>query len=86
MPKASVLTIRMPTDLKQRIALIAELQGVSINQLAMYLLTKEIGNLEAGNKIATYWNDYVHEDILSGFNDVMAKIQERPVPDWDAIQ
>ena len=42
MPKASVLTIRLPTDLKQRIALIAEAQGVSINQLAMYLLTKKL--------------------------------------------
>ena len=85
MPKASVVTIRMPTDLKQRIALIAEEQGVSINQLAMYLVTKEIGNLEAGKKISTYWNDYAKEDILSGFDDVMAKVQERPVPDWDHI-
>ena len=50
MPKANVLTIRVPTDLKHRIALVAEEQGVSINQLAMYMFTKEIGNLEAGQK------------------------------------
>jgi len=48
-------------------------------------LTKEIGNMEAGNTMATYWNDYAQEDILSGFDDVMAKVQERPVPDWDKI-
>lgn len=86
MPKANVLTIRMPTDLKQRIAVIAEAQGVSINQLALYLLTKEIGNLEASKKISTYWSNETQEDILSGFDDVMAKVQERPVPDWDRIQ
>ena len=85
MPKTQVLTIRMPTDLKHRIGLVAEEQGVSINQLAMYILTKEIGNLEAGHKMSTYWKEYTREDILSGFDDVMAKVQERPVPDWDTI-
>lgn len=85
MPKASVLTIRMPIDLQQRIALVAEEQGVSIDQLAMYILTKEIGNLEAGHKISTYWKDYAQEEILSGFDDIMSKVQERPVPDWDTI-
>lgn len=51
MSKASVLTIRVPADLKHRIAQIAEQQGVSINQLAMYMFTKEIGNLEASQNI-----------------------------------
>ena len=46
--KANILTVRMPSDLKQRIGLIAEEQGVSINQFAMYILAKEIGNFEAG--------------------------------------
>lgn len=86
MPKASVLTIRMPTDLKHRIALVADEQGVSINQLAMYIFTKEIGNLEAGQKISKYWQDYSKEEILSGFDEVMAKVKARPVPDWDIIQ
>ena len=47
MPKASVLTIRVPADLKHRIALVAKEQGVSINQLAMYMFTKEVEDLEA---------------------------------------
>ena len=51
MPKPSVLTIRVPSDLKHRIALVAEEQGISINQLAMYMFTKEIGNLEASQNI-----------------------------------
>lgn len=83
--KANVLTIRMPADLKQRIGAIAEEQGVSINQLATYILAKEIGNWEAGHKLSTYWKDYTKKEILSGFDDVMRKVQERPVPHWDSM-
>jgi len=86
MSKASVLTIRVPADLKHRIALIAEQQGVSINQLAMYMFTKEIGNLEAGQTISKYWKDYSKSEILAGFDEIMAKVKDRPVPDWDRME
>lgn len=86
MSKASVLTIRIPADLKHRIARIAEQQGVSINQLALYMFAKEIGNLEASQIISKYWKDYSREEILSGFDEVMAKVKEAPVPDWDKIE
>ena len=83
MRKASVLTIRVPSDLKHRIVLVAEEQGVSINQLAMYMFTKEIGNLEVSQNIAKYWKDYSIKKILNGFDEVMGKVKDRPVPDWD---
>ena len=86
MPKASVLTIRIPSDLKHRIAQIAEEQGVSINQLAMYIFAKEIGNLEASQNISKYWKGYSKEEIFAGFDEVMAKIKKKPVPDWDKIE
>jgi len=86
MPKANVLTIRVPSDLKRRIALVAEEQGVSINQLAMYMFTKEIGNLEASKKISKYWMDYSVKQIKTDFDKVMQKVQKRPVPDWDKIE
>ena len=86
MPKASVLTIRIPSDLKHRIAQIAEEQGVSINQLAMYIFVKEIGNLEASQNISKYWKGYSKEEIFAGFDEVMAKIKKQPVPDWDKIE
>jgi len=86
MPKVNVLTIRVPSDLKHRIALVAEEQGVSINQLAMYLFTKEIGNLEASKNISKYWNNYSIKKILAGFDEVMKKVKDRPVPDWDKIE
>jgi len=86
MPKASVLTIRVPSDLKHRIELVAEEQGVSINQLAMYMFTKEIGNLEASQTISKYWKDYSRENILTAFDEVMGKVKNRPIPDWDKIE
>lgn len=86
MSKASVLTIRVPADLKHRIAQIAEQQGVSINQLAMYMFTKEIGNLEARQNISKYWKSFSKEKIISGFDEVMAKVKGKPVPAWDKMK
>jgi hypothetical protein len=80
-----VLTLRIPAELKQRIALVAEEQGVSINQLAMYIFTKEIGNLEAGQQIAKYWQGYTKDEIMHGFDEVMEKVKSRDVPAWDKL-
>jgi hypothetical protein len=86
MSKASVLTIRVPADLKHRIALVAKEQGVSINQLAMYMFTKEVEDLEAKQSISQYWQKYSKEEILSDFDEVISKVKNRPVPSWDKIQ
>lgn len=31
------------------------------------------------------WKDYAKEEIFSGVDDVMEKIQARPVPHWDSM-
>ena len=85
MNKASVLTIRVPSDLKHRIDLLAEEQGISINQLAMYIFAKEIGNIESNQQIAKYWQGYSKKEIEKDFDDVMSKIKSRPVPESDII-
>ncbi|MFQ5633508.1 MAG: toxin-antitoxin system HicB family antitoxin [bacterium] len=85
MAKANVLTLRIPAELKQRIALVAEEQGISINQLAMYIFTKEIGNLEARQQIAKHWQGYSKDEVMRGFDEVMAKVKRRKVPAWDKL-
>jgi hypothetical protein len=85
MAKASVLTIRIPADLKHRIELLAEEQGVSINQLAMYMFAKEIGNIESSQYISKYWQGYNKKEIENGFDEVFKKIKNRPVPKWDIM-
>ena len=86
MAKTSVLTTRVPSDLKHRIEAEANTQGVSINQLAMYMFTREISSFEAGNKISKYWKGYSKESIFKDFDSVMTKVKKRKVPDWDKIK
>jgi len=85
MAKASVLTIRVPADLKQRIETIADEQGVSINQLAMYMFAREITSLEAGERISKYWTGYEKDEILPDFDEAMRKVKKRKVPAWDSV-
>ena len=54
MASASVMTVRIPSDLKHRIEVVAEEQGVSLNQMAMYMFTREVTSMEAGCKISKY--------------------------------
>lgn len=85
MGKPSVLTVRVPSDLKHRIDVVAEEQGVSINQLALYMFSREVSSFEAGNKISKYWKGYDKKEIVNGFDVVMAKVKEREIPEWDMI-
>jgi hypothetical protein len=80
------MTVRIPADLKHRIEVVAEEQGVSLNQLAMYMFTRGITSLEAGNKISKYWDGYKKSEILNDFDDVMGKVKSRKVPEWDRIE
>ena len=39
---SNIMTIRVPSDLKERIENTAHTQGVSINQFALYAFTKQL--------------------------------------------
>ncbi len=67
MNKASVMTVRLPADLKQRIDIIAAEQGVSLNQPAMYMFAKKVASFAAGNKISAYWRGYERKEHLQNF-------------------
>lgn len=85
MSKPNVLTIRIPGSLKLRIEKMAELQGVSINQLAMYMFTKEIMTMETETQLAERWKDFSKDQIYKAIDEVMSKVQSKEVPDWDRI-
>ncbi|WP_417912477.1 toxin-antitoxin system HicB family antitoxin [Candidatus Electronema sp. TJ] len=86
MGKANVLTLRIPSDLKERIGRIAEDQGVSVSQLAMYIFAKEIGKMEAGQQLGHCWKEHSVQELTADFDEVMAKVQRNPVPDWDRVE
>lgn len=86
MAKASIMTIRLPKDLKKRIQLVAEDQGVSLNQLAMYMFAREVSSFETGQKLSKYWKGLSKDSILQGFDETMTKVKKRRTPNWDRLE
>jgi FAD synthase len=86
MHKTNTLTIRVPAELKERIENTALLQGVSINQFALYAFTKELAELEHSRYFTRFLKGKKKEDIIKGFDAVMEKIQARPPEDWDRLE
>ncbi|MFH0974614.1 MAG: toxin-antitoxin system HicB family antitoxin [Spirochaetota bacterium] len=84
--KASVLTIRIPNELKHRIEKIADQQGISINQLALYAFTKEIQEMETFKSFSKYWKNKSKKELFNDFDSVMLKAGNGPVPDWDKLK
>jgi len=85
MNKTNTITVRIPEELKLRIEKIARKQGVSMNQFAMYALTKEAGELEASEWFKNYLKGKKREELYENFNEALEAVQERPVPDWDKL-
>ncbi|MDI7165969.1 toxin-antitoxin system HicB family antitoxin [Leptospira santarosai] len=84
--KASVLTIRIPIDLKHKIEKIAEQQGISINQLALYAFTKEIQDLETSQYFSKYYKGKTKKQIFSDFQNLLTETKiDGKVPNWDKL-
>lgn len=81
--KKNTLTIRVPEELKERIEKYSAMQGVSINQFALYAFTKELGELETNTYFSKMLKEKNRQEILSGFDAVMEKVHHRDVPEWD---
>ena len=81
----NVMTIRVPEDLKDRIEKFALLQGVSINQFALYTFTKELAELET-NKFFRNELRSKKKETLNKFDLLMSSISERENPGWDKIR
>ncbi len=83
--KSSVLTIRVPKELKHKIERVADEQGVSINQLALYAFTKEIKEMET----STYFRNRLKlkdkKETLKDYHNVIKKIGKSKLPKWDTL-
>ncbi|MBS0618732.1 MAG: toxin-antitoxin system HicB family antitoxin [Spirochaetes bacterium] len=84
---ASTLTLRIPRELKHKIEKIADKEGVSINQLAMYFFTKEVEDLSTFHFFEKYYKSKIKEKIISDAKHVLAKVKKRSKPpEWDAAE
>jgi hypothetical protein len=54
---------------------IATEQGVSLNQLAIYMFSREVASMEAGQRMSKYWKGYQKAEIIDGFDEVMSKVK-----------
>ena len=82
---SNVMTIRVPEELKDRIEKFALLQGVSINQFALYSFTKELAELESNQFFRNELKNNKKE-LLKNFDNIMESVPARDNPDWDALR
>jgi len=83
--KQSTLILRLPNELKHKVELIAEEQGVSLNQFALYAFTKEVVQAETQSYFSNVWKNKAKKEILADFDAVMKKVGRKKVPNWDRI-
>jgi hypothetical protein len=83
--KTNVLTLRLPVDLKDRLERQAKNQGISINQLAGYLLNLELTQMETIAQLEIRLASRKIPDLKKKVKKILTKIPDREVPDWDKI-
>lgn len=68
---------------------LADNEGVSLNQFAMYVLTTKVTELETIAFFAAERNSLSSAEIRADFDRVMEKLKQRPTPDdtpeWDKM-
>ncbi|MDC9728028.1 MAG: toxin-antitoxin system HicB family antitoxin [Methyloprofundus sp.] len=86
MNKTQVVTLRIPVDLKARLENEAHLQGVSMNNLANYLLTTQISQIE----VLSALEKRIAKKDISSLKTKVRKIldsveKSTNVPEWDEV-
>lgn len=84
--QTQVVTLRIPVELKSRIENEAQLQGVSMNNLANYMLTTQISQTEVLSALEAR----VAKKNIPSLKTKVAKILESvqvktDVPEWDKV-
>ena len=92
MAKPSTVTLRMPKELKNRLEIAAEQQGVSLNQFALYILSGEVTRLEMVEEQTwkelekKYYADDSNEVIREKALKVLNKASKNSdLPEWDRV-
>ncbi|KPA10264.1 repeat-containing protein [Candidatus Magnetomorum sp. HK-1] len=81
MPVSNELTIRVPNDLKHRIKLEAERQGVTVSELAVYFFASEIGMIDGIRKVSGSWNEQPSLILNSNFENELVMPDTLQEPD-----
>ena len=85
MSNANAVLVRMPADLKRRLQALARRQGVSLNQLITYSLTRELTALEGLSYLEQRLEGKSPQKIRAAVDRVLRKVKGRDVPEWDRV-
>ena len=81
-----VVTLRIPVELKARLENEAHLQGVSMNNLANYMLTTQISQIEVLSALETRASQKNITSLKSKVAKVLESVQkDTDVPEWDNV-
>ena len=86
MSKTQVVTLRMPAELKRKLEREAKYQGVSINQLANYLMTIQLTHLESVSILESRLEKKSMISLRRKVKEILDKVPARDVPEWDRIR
>jgi hypothetical protein len=86
MSKTQVVTLRIPVDLKARLENEAHIQGVSMNNLANYMLTTQISQIEVLSAIEARISRKNISSLKTKVNKVLDSVQKNyDIPEWDEV-
>ena len=86
MSNTQVLKIRVPLELKERLEKEAKHQGTTLDLLTSYLLTTHLTQLETISSLELKLSKRSLPDLKRKVENILKKVPERQVPEWDSIQ
>ena len=85
MSDTQVVTLRMPKELKRRLDREAKYQGVSLNQLANYLVNTQLTHMESVSILESRLEKKTIPVLKRKVRRILNKVPDRNVPPWDSI-
>jgi len=84
--KTQVVTLRIPIELKARLDQQARVQGVFVNNLANYLLTTQLSQIETLSVIEQRLQGRNLSDLKKKVNGLLDKVPHKSnLPEWDSL-
>ena len=84
--KTQVVTLRVPVELKSRLDQQAKTQGVSLNNLANYMLTTQLSELETLAKIEQRITNKDLVSLKANVSAILSKVPRKSeLPEWDKL-
>jgi len=84
--KTQVVTLRVPVEVKSRLDQQAKTQGVSLNNLANYMLTTQLSELEALSKIEQRITSKSLGSLKANVLAILRKVPHKnELPEWDKL-